>query len=97
MLTVVETQTFQKQVAKVWTQEERHAFIDWIAANPEAGDVIPGGGGMRKVRWAVAGKGKRGGARIIYITFLDAGNLALLSVYTKAERQNLLPSEVKRS
>ncbi|MBU0748450.1 MAG: type II toxin-antitoxin system RelE/ParE family toxin, partial [Gammaproteobacteria bacterium] len=97
MLTVIETPTFQKQVAKVWTLEERHAFIDWIAANHETGDVIPGGGGMRKVRWMVAGKGKRGGARVIYITFLEAGELALLSVYTKAERENMLPSEVKRS
>lgn len=97
MLTVIETPTFQKQVAKVWTLEERHAFINWISVNPEAGDVIPGGGGMRKVRWMVAGKGKRGGARVIYITFLDAGELALLSVYTKAERENMLPAEVKRS
>lgn len=96
MLTVIETPTFQKQVDKIWTLEERHAFIDWLAVNPEAGDVIPNGGGMRKVRWAVAGKGKRGGARVIYITFLDAGQLALLAVYTKAERENMLPNEVKR-
>ena len=61
MLTVIETPTFQKQVVKVWSQEERHDFINWIAANPDAGDVIPGGNGMRKVRWTVAGKGKRGG------------------------------------
>ena len=96
MLTVIETPTFQKQVVKVWSQEERHDFINWIAANPDAGDVIPGGNGMRKVRWTVAGKGKRGGARVIYITFWDAGELALLSVYTKADRENMLPSEVKR-
>lgn len=97
MFTVIETPTFQKQVAKVWSVDERHDFIAWIAANPEAGDVIPGGGGMRKVRWAVAGKGKRGGARVIYITFWSAGELALLSVYAKGERENMLPNEVKRS
>lgn len=96
MLTVIETLPFQKQVASVWTEEERLEFISYIAANPTAGDVIPGGNGMRKVRWTVAGRGKRGGARVIYITILEAGELALLAVYTKAERANILPSEVKR-
>lgn len=96
MLTVIETVTFQKQVASVWTEDERLAFISYISVNPNAGDVIPGGNGMRKVRWTVAGKGKRGGARVIYITFLEDGELALLTVYTKAERENILPKDVKR-
>lgn len=96
MLTVIETVTFQKQVASVWTEDERLAFISYISVNPNTGDVIPGGNGMRKVRWTVAGKGKRGGARVIYITFLEDGELALLTVYTKAERENILPKDVKR-
>jgi len=96
MLTVIETPTFQKQAAAVWSETERLEFITYIAANPTAGDVIQGGNGMRKVRWTVAGKGKRGGARVIYITFMEAGELALLAVYTKAERENILPKEVKR-
>lgn len=96
MLTVIETATFQKQVASVWTEDERLAFISYIAVNPTAGDVISGGNGMRKVRWTVAGKGKRGGARVIYITFLEDGELALLAVYTKGETENLLPKDVKR-
>ena len=96
MFTVIETPTFQKQVAKVWTEVERLEFITWISTNGQSGDVIPGADGARKVRWSVAGKGKRGGARVIYITFWEAGELALLSVYTKADRENMLPSEVKR-
>ena len=52
MFTVIETPTFQKQVAKVWTEAERLEFIAWIAANPTAGDVIPGADGARKVRCA---------------------------------------------
>lgn len=47
MRTVIETPTFQKQAEKVWTEAERLRFIDWIAANPEAGDVIPGADGAR--------------------------------------------------
>lgn len=96
MLTVIETPTFQKQVAAIWSETERLEFITYIATNPTVGDVIQGGNGMRKVRWTVAGKGKRGGARVIYITFMEAGELALLTVYTKAERENILPKEVKR-
>ena len=96
MLTVIETASYQKQASSVWTDVERMGFITYIAANPLAGDVIPGGNGMRKVRWTVAGKGKRGGTRVIYITFLEEGALVLLAVYTKADRENMLPKEVKR-
>jgi len=72
MLTVIETPIFQKQAAKIWSESERMAFIDWIADNPLAGDVIPGADDVRKVRWAVAGKGKRGGARVIYFNLSAA-------------------------
>jgi hypothetical protein len=58
--TVIETPTFQKQAEKLWTEAERLAFIDWIAANPLAGDVIPGADGARKVRWSRTGTGKSG-------------------------------------
>jgi hypothetical protein len=63
---VVETAEFEKQAKAVWSDAEREAFVDWIAANPGAGDVIPGADGARKVRWSHAGKGKRGGVRVIY-------------------------------
>ena len=66
MHTVVETAEFQKQAKAVWSDTEREAFIDWISANPDAGDVIPGADGARKVRWSRPGMGKRGGVRVIY-------------------------------
>ena len=97
MFTVIETATFQKQAAAIWSEDERLDFISYLAAHPGAGDVIPGGHGLRKVRWTVAGRGKRSGSRIIYIAFLECGELALLAVYTKAERSNLRPETVKRS
>ena len=50
MYTVIETDVFVRAAAQVWTDSEHIAFIDWLAANPEAGDVIPGSGGCRKVR-----------------------------------------------
>lgn len=97
MLTVVETPTFQKQADQIWSQTERHAFIDWIAVNPLAGDVIPGAAGARKVRWTVQGRGKRGGARVIYFHLGADGWLLLVALYTKANQSNLAAHDVDRS
>lgn len=71
MFTMIETPVFQQYSEQVWMDTEREAFIAWLAANPEAGDVIPGTGGLRKVRWKRAGMGKRGGVRVIYFNQLD--------------------------
>jgi mRNA-degrading endonuclease RelE of RelBE toxin-antitoxin system len=95
MFTVIETPTFQKQVADVWTEADRLDFISFIAANPEAGDVTPGAEGARKVRWSVAGKGKRGGARVVYFNITAEEIVLLVAVYTKADKANILPKEIK--
>ncbi len=89
MFTVIETEVFLRAAAQVWSDSERIAFIDWLAANPDAGDVIPGSGGCRKVRWARSGMGKRGGARVIYFNRLECGEIWLLMVYVKAKFDNL--------
>ncbi len=97
MYTVVETPTFQKQAEKIWSESERMDFIDWIAENPLSGDVIPGAQGARKVRWSVAGRGKRGGVRVIYFNLTNQGVLILLMVYTKSEQSNLEPGEIRKA
>jgi hypothetical protein len=75
----------------VWSERERVEFINWIAVNAERGDVIPGSGGCRKIRWSIAGTGKRGGSRVIY--FLEREHtIWLLIVYKKAKFDNL-PAE----
>lgn len=91
MFTVKETEYFKRISPGVWKDEERFEFIDWIAVNPMAGDVIPGTAGLRKVRWQRVGMGKRGGARVIYFNRLEAGFIVLLTVYTKAKFDNLRP------
>ena len=89
--TVAETPLFVKYAADVWSEPERVEFINWIAANAESGDVIPGSGGCRKVRWSTVGSGKRGGARVIY--FLEHEHtIWLLIVYKKSKFDNL-PTE----
>lgn len=96
MFTVIETDVFVRAAALVWTDAERVAFIDWLAANPDAGDVVPGSGGCRKVRWTRPGMGKRGGARVIYFNRLEQGEIWLLMVYVKAKFDNLPASFLKQ-
>jgi hypothetical protein len=60
MRTLVEYPTFTKQAKAIWNEDEYNAFTFWIAQNPEAGEVIPGTHGVRKVRWSRAGTGKSG-------------------------------------
>ena len=88
MRTVAETVVFQRYAAQFWSVAELDEFISWIAANPTAGDVIPGSGGCRKVRWSRAGRGKRGGVRVIYFNTAD-GTIWLLIAYTKAKFDKL--------
>ena len=97
MRTVIETPAFQKQAAKLWAEDERLAFITWIAANPQAGDVIPGADGARKVRWSRTGTGKSGGVRVIYFNLTEEEVVLLIAVYPKADRSNMTPSEIKKA
>ena len=96
MLTVIETPVFLRYAAKVWDEIEREAFITWLAEHPDAGDVIPATGGLRKVRWSRSGMGKRGGARVIYMLRMAQGELVLLIVYAKAEHDNLSPAFLRQ-
>lgn len=96
MFTVVETSTFQKQVAGLWTESQRLDFIAWIASHPEAGDVIPGAEGARKVRWNMPGKGKQGGARVIYFNLHADQIVLLIAVYAKAYKSNISPKDIER-
>ena len=90
-VTVAETAVFMRQAGALWTEDERFEFVDFIARNPEAGDLIPGSGGVRKVRWGRQGGGKRGGVRIIYFYHDPAMPLYLLMIYAKARRDDLSP------
>ena len=89
---VVETQTYLRSVVAFWNEDEAAEFVDFIAANPQAGDVIPGTHGLRKVRWSRPGAGKRGGVRVIYFVRQARGQVLLLIAYTKAKFDNL-PAE----
>ena len=95
MLTVIETPLFQRQWPMYWTEEERGSFAAYLAEYPDAGDVVTGSGGLRKVRWKRAGFGKSGGVRVIYFTRITEGEIVLLTLYAKAKLDNLTGSQLK--
>jgi hypothetical protein len=94
-ITVVESREFLIATKKLMDDEERSALVDYLAYNPTAGDVIPGSGGVRKLRWALEGRGKRGGARVIYFFHDMEMPLYLFTAYAKNEREDLEQSEIK--
>ncbi len=96
MRTVIETPTYLKSIQGIWTVDEAEAFANFIAANPDAGDAIPGTSGLRKVRWTASGQGKRGGARVIYFHRPTAETVILLIAYTKAKFDRLPTEFLKR-
>ncbi len=69
--------------------EERQLLVDYLAFNPTAGDLIPATGGVRKLRWGLSGRGKRGGARVIYYFHNDAMPIFALTAYAKNEQADL--------
>jgi hypothetical protein len=91
--TVVETPEFLRRVQGLLTAADRSALINHLAANPDAGDVMPGTGGARSLRWAVRGKGKSGGVRVI--TFFSGPPVPVffLTVFGKGEKINLSQAE----
>lgn len=92
-ITVCEMTAFTRKANKLWTAEERDEFTDFIARNPDAGDLIEGTGGARKLRWSRAGMGKRGGTRVITYFFDDTMPLFLFALFAKNEQADLGPAD----
>lgn len=92
-MTVVETGRFLKDADRLMPDTERAELVKFIAANPESGDLIPETGGVRKLRWALPGGGKRGGARVIYYFHNESLPVFLLAAYGKSEKANLTKAE----
>ena len=93
MQTVVELPEYQRRAAALLSIEEKASVINYLAVHPASGVVMQGTGGVRKLRWAASGKGKRGGVRIIYYYHSKEVPLFLLSVFGKSEKANLSRAE----
>jgi hypothetical protein len=93
MHTVVETPFYLADAERLFSPSERKAIVDRLAADPACGVVIPGSGGVRKVRFGFGGRGKSGGARIIYLFSGESLPVFLLAVFAKNEKANLSMAE----
>ncbi len=89
MITLIESPIFTKLWPDYWSEDERGEFAAWLAENPYVGNVVPGSGGVRKVRWGRKGQGKRGGIRIVYFIQLGNGLIWLLTLYAKSKKENI--------
>ena len=92
MFTIVESSLFSRLVFGYLSEEEYEGLKLFLALNPESGDVIPGSGGLRKLRWIRMGTGKRGGVRVIYFLRTSRGEIALLTLYAKSRLGNIPPN-----
>ena len=93
MHTVAEMPEFTRSATGVLNAAEVQALIEHLAQKPRAGVLIPGTGGIRKLRWARSGMGKSGGARVIYYYHDECFPLYLLSVFAKGDKANLSRAE----
>ena len=95
-VTFVETKLFTELVLDYLSDDEYAAMQQFLVVNPEAGDVIPGSGGVRKLRWGVAGRGKRGGLRVIYFLRLRNDEVWMLTLYAKNVADNIPAKVLKK-
>src|ERR1043165_8621145 len=95
MFSFIETKLFSQLVMKYLTDDEYSKLQSALIENPEAGDLIPESGGVRKLRWGVAGRGKRGGLRVIYFIRTKRGEVWMLTLYAKNVAENI-PANVLR-
>lgn len=95
MYTVVESSIFEAEKTRYWDNEEFLEFASWIACNPKSGEVVPGSGGVRKIRWHAKGAGKRGGVRIIYFAGIE-NYVHLMTIYGKNVKENMKASDLKK-
>lgn len=89
MFTFVESSIFEREAPLYLSDDEYAALQAFLVVNPEAGDLIPGSGGVRKLRWRRSGRGKQGGVRVIYYVRYSPNELWLLTIYAKSKHDNI--------
>lgn len=92
-ITVIETPEFISRARGRMSDKEREKIIRFLSLNPDAGEIMTGTGGARKIRFAGKGRGKRGGLRVIYFYYNDTVPLFIFTVFSKNEKINLTQSE----
>ena len=96
LLSFRETRAFTRDVLSLLSEEGYFAFQNYLQDNFHLGDAIPGGNGLRKIRWRVEGKGKSGGVRIIYYFASEKGYIYLMAIYGKNQQANIDKTQLKQ-
>ena len=91
----IETSTFTRQITELLPDDLYRELQEALWVNPTQGALIPGSGGLRKIRWQLPGKGKRGGIRVIYYWYSPAVQIYMLLAYGKSEQENLTTQQLK--
>ena len=92
---IIETPIFTRQIIELISDDSYAQLQRKLWFDPEAGDIIPGSGGLRKIRWRTQGKGKRGGIRVIYYWYSPEEQIYMLLAYAKNEQTDLTPAQLK--
>lgn len=91
----IETSIFTRQVTTLLTEDEYGQLQVALSTRPDAGVIIPHSGGLRKIRWSMTGRGKRGGVRVIYYWVVTDDQILMLFMYPKSEKDDLTPQQLK--
>jgi hypothetical protein len=94
-ISVTELAGYKRRASELLTEAEQDAVVDLIAYGPTSGDLIPGTGGLRKLRVGRSGSGKRGGARVIYYFYNEDVPILLMAIYAKNEKADLSERDKK--
>lgn len=93
-MVIIETSIFTKKISTLLSDEEYRVLQNALIEMPGSGDIIQGSGGIRKIRWGVSGRGKRGGARVVYYWATNNDQIFMLYAYAKNERDNLTKDQL---
>ena len=91
----IETSVSTRQVIELLTDDEYSRLQVALSAHPDAGAIIPHSGGLRKIRWSISGRGKRGGVRAIYYWIVATDQILMLFMYPKSVKDDLTPQQLK--